>query len=158
MMAPKAGPTGVKKNDMEENTEFSPKLIYGLCSWCGTGGSETAGALHLKYAENIRPFRVPCTGSIDPVYILRALIEGADGFAVSGCHPGDCHFDSGNYRARRRVAVLKSILGTFGLGPERVWLRWVGHGEGKRFADTVNEFNDHIQAMGPNPLAGRRDT
>lgn len=143
---------------MDEKKEFTPSIIYGLCSWCGTGGSETAGAMHLQYADNIRPFRVPCTGAIDPVYILRALIEGADGFAVSGCHPGDCHFDSGNYRARRRMAILKSLLETFGLDSERVWLRWVGHGEGKRFVDTANEFNDHIKDMGQNPLAKRRDT
>ncbi len=143
---------------MASEIDFSPKIIYGLCSWCGTGGSETAGALHLRYPENIRPFRVPCTGAIDPVYILRGLIEGADGFVISGCHPGDCHFDSGNYRARRRIAVLKTIMETFGLEPERIWLRWVGHGEGKRFADTAKEFNDHITRLGKNPISMRKDT
>ncbi|ETR73081.1 MAG: F420-non-reducing hydrogenase iron-sulfur subunit D [Candidatus Magnetoglobus multicellularis str. Araruama] len=143
---------------MSDENEFIPNIVYGLCAWCGTGGSETAAAHHLKYPENIKPFRIMCTGALDPVYILRALIEGADGFIVSGCHPGDCHYDSGNYRARRRIAALKSILNTLGLDSDRVWLRWVGHGEGQRLVDTAFEFNEHIKKLGPNPLKSRRDS
>lgn len=137
--------------------EFEPKIIYFLCNWCGTGGCETASAHHLYYPENVRIARVNCTGSLSTVHILRLLLEGADGVVISGCHPGDCHFNDGNFRARRKVALVKSILNTLGLGKERVWFRYVAHGEGRRFVDTAAEFNDHIKKLGPNPLKGRGD-
>jgi F420-non-reducing hydrogenase iron-sulfur subunit len=139
-------------------TSFQPKIIYFLCSWCGTGGCETAASHRLYYPENVLISRVNCTGSLSAVHILRPLIEGADGVVISGCHPGDCHFETGNYRARRRLAVVTSMLETLGLGPERVWFRYVAHGEGRRFVDTAAEFNDHIKKLGPNPLKMRRDT
>ena len=132
--------------------KFEPKIIYALCAWCGSGGSETAGAYWLKYPENVRPFRVMCTGALDSAYILRALIEGADGVVVSGCHPGDCHYNVGNFRARRRIAVMKTILDTFGINGDRLWLRWVAHGEGKKLTDTATEFSEHIEKKGENPL------
>jgi F420-non-reducing hydrogenase iron-sulfur subunit len=137
---------------------FEPKILYILCSWCGTGGAETASAHGLRYPENVRIYRVNCTGSLPAVHVLRALVEGADGVAVSGCHPGDCHYESGNYHARRRLANLKTILGTLGLGEDRLWFRFVAHGEGRRFVDTAAEFSDHIAGLGPNPLTTRRDT
>jgi len=137
---------------------FQPKIVYFLCSWCGTGGCETASSHRMYYPENVMISRVNCTGSLSAVHILRPLVEGADGVVISGCHPGDCHFETGNYRARRRMAVVKSILETLGLGPERVWFRYVAHGEGRRFVDTAAEFNDHIKKLGPNPLKMRRDT
>jgi F420-non-reducing hydrogenase iron-sulfur subunit len=143
---------------MKKEKEFTPEIIYGLCNFCSTGATDTAGAYHLKYPANVRPLRVMCTGAMDPVYILRALIEGADGFVLSGCHPGDCHYEIGNYRARRRIAALKTIMNTLGLEGERIWLRWVAHGEGQRLADTASEFNEHIKKLGPNPLKARRDT
>jgi F420-non-reducing hydrogenase iron-sulfur subunit len=139
-------------------SDFTPKIIYFMCSWCGTGGSETASAYHLYYPENVLPFRVNCTGSLSTVHVLRALIEGADGVIISGCHPGDCHYEDGNFRARKRVATIKSILNSLGLGEERIWFRYVAHGEGKRFVDTAAEFNDHVKKLGPNPLRERNDT
>ncbi len=138
--------------------DFTPKIIYFMCGWCGTGGAESASAHHLYYPENVLPFRVNCTGSLSPLYILRSLIEGADGVLISGCHPGDCHYEDGNFRARRRVGTIKSILGSLGLGEERIWFRYVAHGEGKRFVDTATEFNDHLKKLGPNPLKERSDT
>ena len=140
------------------NNNFEPKIIYFLCSWCGTGGCETASAHHLHYPENVLISRVNCTGSLPTVHILRALIEGADGVVISGCHPGDCHYNDGNFRARRKVALVKSILDTLGLEPERVWCRFVAHGEGKKFVDTAEEFNDHIKQLGPNLLKNRKET
>jgi F420-non-reducing hydrogenase iron-sulfur subunit len=112
----------------------------------------------LRYPENVLPFRVNCTGSLSSVHILRAFIEGADGVIISGCHPGDCHYEDGNFRARRRVATVKSILDTLGLGEERIWFRYVAHGEGQRFVDTAEEFNDRIIQLGPNRLKERNDT
>ncbi len=138
--------------------DFEPKIVYFMCAWCGTGGSETAGAWKLKYPENVLPFRVNCTGSLETVHLLRALLEGADGVLISGCHPGDCHYVTGNYRARRRVAVVKAILEALGLDGDRVWLRWVAHGEGRRLADSAKEFCEHIRQKGPNPLKGRVET
>lgn len=140
------------------NEDFTPKIIYFMCNWCGTGGAESASAYHLYYPENVLPFRVNCTGSLSTVHILRAFIEGADGVLISGCHPGDCHYEDGNFRARRRVATLKSILNSLGLGEKRIWFRYVAHGEGRRFVDTATEFNDYIKKLGPNPLRERSDT
>lgn len=138
--------------------DFTPKIVYFMCGWCGTGGAETASAHHLYYPENVLPFRFNCTGSISPVHILRTFIEGADGIIISGCHPGDCHYNDGNFRARRRVASIKSILDSLGLDGNRIWFRYVAHGEGKRFVDTAAEFNEHIKKMGPNPLKERSTT
>lgn len=143
---------------MSEERSFEPKIIYFMCSWCGSGGSETAAAHHLQYPENVIPSRVNCTGALPAVHIVRPLIEGADGVVISGCHPGDCHYNDGNFRARRRVALVKSLLDTLGLESERVWFRYVAHGEGRRFVDTAAEFNDHIKKLGPNPLKTRSDT
>ncbi|MEW5807200.1 MAG: hydrogenase iron-sulfur subunit [Acidobacteriota bacterium] len=138
--------------------DFIPKIIYFMCNWCGTGGAESASAYHFYYPENVLPYRVNCTGSLSPVHILRAFVEGADGVLISGCYPGDCHYEDGNFRARRRVAITKSILDSLGLGEDRVWFRYVAHGEGRRFVDTATEFNDYIKEIGPNPLRERSDT
>lgn len=141
-----------------DKDDFEPKIMYFLCSWCGTGGCETASSYHMQYPENVMIGRVNCTGSLGAVHILRALIEGADGVVISGCHPGDCHYDVGNYHARRRVAVTKAILDALDLESDRVWFRYVAHGEAQRFVDTASEFNDHIKRLGPSPLATRRDS
>lgn len=132
--------------------EFEPKILYILCSWCGAGGSETAWAHRLKYPANVLTHRVTCTGSLPPVHIFRALLEGADGIVISGCHPGDCHYEEGNYYARRRIKLAKSILEALELGDDRLWFRFVAHGEGRRFVDTAAEFNEHVKGLGPNPL------
>jgi F420-non-reducing hydrogenase iron-sulfur subunit len=94
-----------------------------------------------------------CTGSVDPVFVIRALLSGADGVLVGGCHPGDCHYVSGNYKARRRITILKTVLKTFDLGDERVELRWISASEGRKFAETVKEMTEKVRKMGENPLA-----
>jgi F420-non-reducing hydrogenase iron-sulfur subunit len=95
-----------------------------------------------------------CSGALDPVYVIKALLEGADGILIGGCHPGDCHYQNGNYKARRRVAILKSILSQIGFDEERVWLRWISASEAKYFADTVKEMVASLKEKGPNPLKG----
>jgi F420-non-reducing hydrogenase iron-sulfur subunit len=95
-----------------------------------------------------------CSGALDPVYVIKALLEGADGVLIGGCHPGDCHYQNGNYKARRRVAILKSILSQIGFDEERVWLRWISASEAKYFADTVKEMVASLKEKGPNPLKG----
>jgi F420-non-reducing hydrogenase iron-sulfur subunit len=145
-------------DDNASGNGFEPTIIYFLCNWCGSGGGETAGAHHLQYPPNVIPTRVNCTGALPTVQMIRPLIEGADGVAISGCHPGDCHYNDGNFRARRRIATVRCLLDTLGLEGDRVWCRFVAHGEGKRFVDTAAAFSDHVKQLGPNPLKARSDT
>jgi len=131
--------------------EFEPRIVGFLCNWCTYTGADLAGTSRLKYPPNIIPIRVMCSGSVDPVYVLRALLEGADGVLIGGCHPGDCHYLSGNYKARRRFTVLKTILKTLGIDKSRVWFKWISASEGIRFAETVTDFVSELKKLGPNP-------
>jgi F420-non-reducing hydrogenase iron-sulfur subunit len=135
-----------------ESPTFEPKIIAFLCNWCTYAGADLAGTSRIQYPPNIRVIRLMCSGSLDPTYVLKVLLEGADGVLIGGCHPGDCHYISGNLKARRRVAILKSVLEDTGFEPRRVWLRWISASEGAYFAETVREMVDHIRALGPNPL------
>ena len=136
---------------MEDST-FEPRIIGFLCNWCTYAGADLAGTSRIQYPANIRIIRMMCSGSLDPTYVLKVLLEGADGVLIGGCHPGDCHYISGNLKARRRVAILKSVLEDAGLEPQRVWLRWISASEGAYFAETVREMVDHLRTLGPNPL------
>lgn len=127
------------------------RIVGFLCKWCTSAAADLAGTSRMQYPPNIRIIRMMCSGSVDPVYVIRALLEGADGVLIGGCHPGDCHYVSGNYKARRRVTVLKSILNTLGLDEDRVWLRWISASEGKKFADTVTEITEEMKKKGKNP-------
>jgi F420-non-reducing hydrogenase iron-sulfur subunit len=131
--------------------DFEPRIIAFLCNWCTYTGADLAGTSRLQYPPNIRVIRLMCTGALDPVYVVKALLEGADGVLIGGCHPGDCHYQSGNYKARRRVAILNEILDQMGLEKERIWLRWISASEGQYFADTVTEMVAAIKEIGPNP-------
>jgi len=131
---------------------FEPKIVAFLCNWCTYAGADLAGTGRLQYPTNIRIIRIMCSGSLDPTYVLKALLEGADGVLIGGCHPGDCHYLSGNLKARRRLAILKSVLKDAGLQPERVWLRWISASEGAYFAQTVTDFVEHIRTLGASPL------
>ena len=135
-----------------ERSTFEPRIIGFLCNWCTYAGADLAGTSRIQYPPNIRIIRMMCSGSLDPTYVLKVLLEGADGVLIGGCHPGDCHYISGNLKARRRVAILKSVLEDAGLEPQRVWLRWISASEGAYFAETVREMVDHIRDLGPNPL------
>ena len=135
--------------------EFEPKIVGFLCNWCSYTGADLAGTSRIQYPPNIRVIRVMCSSSVDPIYILRALMEGADGVLIGGCHPGDCHYINGNYKARRRVVLLKNILETLGMEKERVWIRWVSASEGQKFADTVTEMVEATRKLGPDPIPMR---
>ncbi len=141
---------GIVSNDKED--EFEPKIIGFLCNWCSYTGADLAGVSRLQYPPNFIPIRVMCTGAVDPVYIIKALLEGADSVLVAGCHPGDCHYLSGNFKARRRVAILKKLLENLGLEEKRLRLEWISASEGQKFADTVNEMVKETKKMGPNPI------
>ncbi len=133
--------------------EFEPKIIAFLCNWCSYAGADLAGTSRIQYPTNVRVIRLMCSGALDPLYVYRSLLEGADGVLIGGCHPGDCHYTSGNYKARRRVAVLKKILQGLGLEEDRVWLRWISASEGQRFAETIKEMVGEIKSKGPNLLS-----
>jgi len=136
------------------NDDFEPRIIGFFCNWCTYAGADLAGTSRIQYPPNVRVIRLMCSGALDPVYVIKALLEGADGVLIGGCHPGDCHYQSGNYKARRRVAILQSILKQMGFEPERVWLRWISASEGRYFADTVTEMVAKLKELGPNPLKG----
>ena len=140
-----------KKDHKKE--DFEPKIVGFLCNWCSYAGADLAGTSRIQYPPNIRIIRVMCSGSVDSMYFLRALLEGADGVFIGGCHPGDCHYIDGNYKARRRMVLLENILGTLGLEKERVWLRWISASEGQKFADTMKEMTEAVRKLGPNPIA-----
>ncbi len=132
--------------------KFEPTIVGFLCNWCTFTAADLAGTSRLAYPQNIRIVRMMCSGMVDPMYVLKAFIEGADGVLIGGCWPGDCHYINGNLKARRRVALLKHLLGTFGIGDDRLWLRWIAASEGTMFAETVDEMTEHLRKLGPSPL------
>jgi len=140
---------------MSEKEEFEPKIIGFLCNWCACAGADLAGVSRIQYPPNIRIVRVMCSGRVDPSFILEALKDGADGVLVAGCHlPSDCHYISGNFKALRRIKLLKKVLEQFGIEPERVRLEWISASEGDKFATVVKDMVDQIKKIGPNPFKG----
>jgi F420-non-reducing hydrogenase iron-sulfur subunit len=138
---------------LSEKEEFEPRIIGFLCNWCSYAGADLAGVSRIQYPPNIRIIRVMCSGRIDPAFILEAFKDGADGVLVAGCHlPSDCHYLSGNFKALRRITLLKKVLQDFGIEPERVRLEWVSASEGDRFAVIVRDMVEEIKRLGPNPL------
>jgi F420-non-reducing hydrogenase iron-sulfur subunit len=132
--------------------DFEPRLIAFLCNWCSYMGANLAGTSRIQYPANVHIIRLMCSGALDVTYVLRALHDGADGVLIGGCHPGDCHYQSGNYKTRRRVAILKSILEQMGFDDDRVWLRWISASEAQYFADTITEMVAALKEKGPNPM------
>ncbi|MDH5448947.1 MAG: hydrogenase iron-sulfur subunit [Candidatus Bathyarchaeota archaeon] len=138
---------------MSKKETFEPKIIGFLCNWCAYAGADLAGVSRIQYPPNIRIIRVMCSGRVDPAFILEALKDGADGVLVAGCHlPSDCHYVSGNFKAQRRVALLKRLLKQMGIEPERLRLEWISASEGEKFATVVKEMVEDIKKLGPNPV------
>ncbi len=136
-----------KKNT--ELEEFEPNIIGFLCNWCSYAGADLAGTSRIQYPPNVKIIKVMCSGRVNPMYIINAFQQGADGVLVSGCHPGDCHYTHGNYLARRRVATMKKLLEFLGIEPERVRMTWVSAAEGRKYADVVREVTEDIKKLGP---------
>jgi F420-non-reducing hydrogenase iron-sulfur subunit len=128
---------------------FEPRIVGFLCNWCTYTGADLAGTARVKYSPNIRSIRVMCSGRVDPVFVIKALFEGADGVLIGGCHPGDCHYQEGNYKALRRYLLLKKLLPEYGIEAGRVRLEWVSASEGERFGHVVDEFTEEIRRLGP---------
>jgi len=135
---------------------FEPKIVGFCCNWCSYAGADLAGVSRFQYPPNIRIIKVMCSGRVDPTFILKALEVGADGVLIAGCHPGDCHYISGNYKAERRILLLKKVLEQLGIEKERVRLEWVSASEGARFAEVVTDFTQTIKNLGPNPIIEQR--
>jgi F420-non-reducing hydrogenase iron-sulfur subunit len=129
--------------------DWEPKIVAIVCNWCTYAGADLAGISRIQYPPNVRIIRVPCTGRINPFYIVKALQTGADGVLVSGCHPGECHYISGNLVARRKFAALKSFLSYIGMEGDRTMFTWVSASEGDRFAQVIKGVTAKVKALGP---------
>lgn len=129
--------------------QFEPRIVAFLCRWCAGAGADLAGTSRLRYPPNAVAIRVNCSGRVEPQWVMEAFRSGADGVFIGGCHPGDCHYVSGNYKARRRVHLLKRMLSELGIEPERVRLEWVSATEGAKFARLMREFVEELRALGP---------
>ena len=129
--------------------EFKPRIIAFLCNWCSYTGADLAGTSRMEYKANVRSVRLMCSGRIEPTLVLKAFNKGADGVLLCGCHPGDCHYQEGNYRCLRRYLLLQKYLKQVGIEKERLKLEWISASEGKQFADLVNSFTETILELGP---------
>ncbi len=137
---------------MAKEPDWEPKAVGFLCKWCSYAGADLAGTSRKKYPANIGIIKVPCSARVDPLFILKALRLGFDGVLVSGCHPGDCHYQAGNYRTRRRIALTKKFLEYMGVEPQRIQASWVSASEAGKFADVVSEVTKGLKETGPNEL------
>jgi F420-non-reducing hydrogenase iron-sulfur subunit len=135
--------------------KFEPRIIGFFCNWCTYTAADLAGVSRLKYAPNLRTIRVMCSGRIDPQFVLEAFARGADGVLIGGCHPGDCHYISGNYKCLRRFKLLKRVVQDMGIEPERLRLEWISASEGERLKNVVNEMVEQLRALGPLNLPKR---
>jgi F420-non-reducing hydrogenase iron-sulfur subunit len=133
-------------------SEYQPRIVGFLCNWCSYAGADLAGSSKLEIKPYLSVIRVMCSSRVNANLVLASYLWGADGVLVAGCHPGDCHYEEGNYYARRRFALLKKIVEHLNLEPERLQLSWISASEGKRYAEIVNRFADSIALKGPNPF------
>jgi coenzyme F420-reducing hydrogenase delta subunit len=139
------------------NEEYKPKIIVFCCNWCAYAGADLAGISRLQIKPYFRVIRTFCSARVDPEFILYAFKRGADGVLVLGCHPGDCHYIGGNYRTRRRMALLKMMLKQFGLHKDRFMLDWVSAGEAQKYAEVINKFVEKVMELGPSPYRKLRE-
>ena len=128
---------------------WEPKIVGFLCNWCSYTGADLAGVSRMSWPANVRIVRVMCTGRVDPTFILKAFENGADGVLIAGCHPGDCHYVEGNYKALRRTHLLKRLLADFGIDPRRLRLEWISASEGDRWAALAREMTETVRELGP---------
>ncbi len=133
----------------DTNEPFEPRIVAFFCNWCTYLAADLAGSSRMKYAPNVRVIRVMCSGRVDPQFVLEAFASGADGVLIGGCHPGDCHYQEGNYKALRRYHMLHAVLEQIGIEPERFRLEWISAAEGDRVRAVVDDMVEKIRALGP---------
>jgi coenzyme F420-reducing hydrogenase delta subunit len=136
----------------KEDSTWEPKLLGFLCQWCSYAGADLAGTSRKKYPANIKIIKVPCSGRVDHLFILKALRLGFDAVLLSGCHPGDCHYQAGNYYTRRRMSITKKFLEYLGIEPQRVTLSWVSASEAGKLTELLGEMTKGVKEIGPNRL------
>ncbi|HVN57215.1 MAG TPA: hydrogenase iron-sulfur subunit [Bacteroidales bacterium] len=129
--------------------EFKPRIIAFLCKWCSYTGADLAGTSRMVYKSNVRIVKVMCSGRIEPTFVLKAFEQGADGVLVCGCHPGDCHYQEGNYRCLRRFILLQKYISQMGINKNRLRLEWISASEGKQFAELIDGFTETVSELGP---------
>lgn len=134
------------------STDFKPQILAFCCKYCAYAAADLAGSMRLDYPANVKVIQVPCTGRVDIIFLMRAIEDGADGVYVAGCLEGECHFETGNLRARKRVAYVKKTLAELGIEPERVEMFNLSSAMGPRFAEIAHEMTDRIKKLGPSPL------
>ena len=135
---------------LETQEAFEPKILVFACNWCTYAGADLAGLSRPTYPPNVRILRVPCSCRVNPQFVIRAFERGIDGVLVAGCHPGDCHYTTGNYYTRRRFLLTKRMLDFVGIDSERFHVRWISGAEGPKFQEVVTEITEQIKAIGPN--------
>ena len=145
----------IESDSMKKDEEFMPKILAFLCNWCSYAGADLAGTSRLKYPPSILPIRVMCSSRVDPLFILKAYLGGIDGVLVAGCHPGDCHYEKGNYYTRRRFALLKKIFEELDMEADRLLLSWISASEGPKYAKVATEFTEKIKKLGKNPAKNK---
>jgi coenzyme F420-reducing hydrogenase delta subunit len=136
-------------NAAARSEEWTPNIVAFLCNWCSYAGADLAGMSRFGYPAAIRIIRVPCSGRVDPMFVLKAFERGADMVLVSGCHPGDCHYTSGNYHARRKLQAFRELLNFFGIDTRRFQMSWVSAAEGGKWSAVVKDITDQARELGP---------
>lgn len=138
------------------SNEFNPNVVAFLCNWCSYAGADLAGTSRMEYLPNLKIIRVMCSGRVNPLFLLNALQQGADGVLISGCHPGDCHYLEGNFYARRRFVLMRKMMEHIGVEPGRVNMSWVSASEGAKFKDVIEEVVTNVKEAGPMEQFARR--
>lgn len=141
-----------------EAGKFEPKIVAFFCNWCTYLAADLAGTSRMKYAPNTRVIRVMCSGRVDPQFILESFARGADGVLIGGCHPGDCHYQEGNYKALRRFYLLKKMVKEMGIEDDRLRLEWISAAEGERVRTVINDMVEKVRALGPLKLNPPKET
>lgn len=139
------------------NKEFEPNILAFLCNWCSYAGADLAGTSRIQYPPNVKVIRVMCSGRVNPMFVLNAFQQGIDGVIIGGCHPGECHYENGNYLARRRFTILKNLLEYVGIDPRRVQMTWISASEGGKFAEVVKNVTEELRKLGPIGKIKRRN-
>jgi len=135
--------------------DFEPRIVGFFCNWCTYTAADLAGISRMTYAPNVRVVRLMCSGRLDPQFVLEAFRQGADGVLIGGCHPGDCHYQEGNYKALRRIMLLQRMLKRLGVEPERLRLEWISASEGDKVQRVMNEMVAQVKTLGPVRLRPR---
>ena len=137
---------------------FEPRIVAFFCNWCTYLAADLAGTSRLKYAPNVRVIRTMCSGRVDPQFVLDAFAHGADGVFIGGCHPGDCHYQEGNFKALRRFRLLKLVLQNMGIEEDRCRMEWISAAEGERVRTTINDMVEKVRAIGPFQFVPKENT